>query len=158
MPKVQSAIVAHFAVLANKLRAASFLYEKIKKTHVETNAVKGDIRTHGVPPSSPSGQGLGSTARLPCFAPWHSSLLGQSETSSFIYALSALILQNPSFVTDFFRNFALSARRYSVSEEKTSKLVLFFSRLFVTLQPTTGTQVSHLRQPRVRHPRTSAKR
>jgi hypothetical protein len=28
----------------------------------------------------------------------------------------------------------------------------------VPLQPTTGTQVSHLRQPRVRHPRTSAKR
>ena len=43
MPKVQSDIVAHFAVLANKLRAASFLYEKIKKTHVETNAVKGEL-------------------------------------------------------------------------------------------------------------------
>jgi len=78
-------------------------------------AMQGDIRTHGVPLSSPSGQGLGSTARLPCFAPWHSSLLGQSETSSFIYALSALILQNSSFITDFFRNFAANYRYAGVS-------------------------------------------
>jgi len=32
-----------------------------------------------------------------------------------------------------FRNFALSARSYSVSEEKTNEFVLFFSQLSVTL-------------------------
>jgi len=32
--------------------------------------------------------------------------LAQQILLPFIYVLSALILQNPSFVTDFFRNFA----------------------------------------------------
>ena len=33
-----------------------------------------DVLALQASPSSPSGQGHGSTARLPCFAPWHSSL------------------------------------------------------------------------------------
>ena len=38
-----------------------------------------DVLAMQASPSSQSGQGQGSTARLPCFAPWHSSLQGQSE-------------------------------------------------------------------------------
>ena len=38
-----------------------------------------DVLAMQASPSSPSGQGHGSTARLPCFAPWRSSLQGQSE-------------------------------------------------------------------------------
>ena len=36
----------------------------------------------------------------------------------FIYALSALILQNPSFVTDFFRNFAIKDGELTPSRHK----------------------------------------
>ena len=38
-----------------------------------------DVLAMQASPSSPSGQGLGSIARRPCFAPWHSSLQRQSE-------------------------------------------------------------------------------
>ena len=36
--------------------------------------------------------------------------LAQQILLPFIYVLSALILQIPSFVTDFFRNFAVNMR------------------------------------------------